>query len=188
MTNIRQVAGLLAALLAGFNCGPTFAGTTMLMPEVGGSEVRLDEGYWYSEGPKRDSGVVQGFMAGYRFESNIVLAAKLDYHDGDLFFGAFDSFKLRERGILVGYSFPVAPRFRLTPAVGVTYWNLDSREGRLFNPGEEESRDFRGRDVYGRINFEIPVGELITLNLAYSYGEYDFGQLETTRFGVMFTF
>lgn len=184
MIKILLATGLVTGLVG----HSVHAGTTLLMPEIGGSEVRLDGDYWFSDSAKRDSGVVQGVMAGYRFDTNIVLAAKLDFHEGDLFFGAFDSFKLRERGILVGYSFPIAPRFRLTPAVGISYWNLDSREGMLFNPGEEESLDFRGRDVYGRINFEIPVGELVTLNLAYSYGDYDFGQLETTRFGVMFTF
>lgn len=188
MKMLMQLAGLFAGVVAGSVSNSVQAGTTVLLPEIGGSEVRLDENYWFTGDDKRDSGFVQGVLAGYRFDSNIVVAAKLDFHEGDLFFGAFDSFKLRERGVLVGYSISLAPRFRLTPAIGLSYWNLDSREGRLFNPGDEESRDFRGRDIYGRVNFEIPVSELITLNLAYSYGEYDFGHLETTRFGVMFTF
>lgn len=148
----RIVLGLAFAL----NCSPLYAGKMVLMPELGRSTIGVDAGYTVSETSNHEVGVVASLVGGYKFDSHIILAANHSFTDSDDFFGAGDYYTLYEVGVVAGYSFDLATRFRVIPMVGLSYWELDSTEGRLFNSGPEERLENKGRDPYWRINFEFP--------------------------------
>lgn len=166
---------------------PLYAGKIVLMPEVGRSEIDVDAEYTMSEASERDGGVTLGVTAGYKIDS-VIVAANFNITNSDNIFSTFDNYRIYDRAIFAGYSFNVAKRLRIVPIIGINYWKLVSKEGRLFNPGSEEQRVFDGVDMYGRLNFEIPLNDLVQLNLSYVNANYDFGRVESLRFGVKFEF
>lgn len=182
---MKRIIGICALAL---HCSPLYAGKTVLMPELGRSELDMHANYSVSELAKHDVGVTINFLAGYKFSSNVIVAATHSYTDSNLLFGAGDHYQLYDIGAVAGYSFDIAALFRIVPMVGWSYWKLQSTEGELFNPGPEERFDYRGNNFYWRLNIELPISSVVQLNLAYVNGDYDFGRLQSKRFGVKFEF
>ena len=171
--------------------GPSWAGKTILLAEFGRMSVDVGSEYTFENEEEANEDLLGGFMAGYKFDNNAIVAFNYTYATGlasDGLFGAFDHYDLSEQTLLVGYSFDVARYLRIVPMAGWTRWSLTGEEGAFLNPGEEEELSEDGRSFVPRINFEIPFGELIQANIAYQRGNYDFGDASSWRVGLKFEF
>lgn len=176
------VASVLVSLQA-------HAGKFIAMPETGTGEIDVDDSYALPDGYDGFSDAYSiSFVGGYKFDSNMILAANLSYTGTEVLFDSADEYSLDERGILVGYSFEINRNFRIVPMLGWSSWDLVTEEGALFNPGPEEELEFEGSDTYGRLNLEFPVTEVFQMAASYIYGEYDFGTYQTARVGFKFEF
>ncbi|WP_086930078.1 outer membrane beta-barrel protein [Agarilytica rhodophyticola] len=169
-------------------CQQTMAGEAFIMPEVGRTEIKFKPDVVLPGFDTEVLGGAVGFVAGYKFDSNFFVGASHSFSSNDSFFETFDHYDLREFGFTAGYALHISEHFRIVPAVGFNSYTIDFDEGRLFNPGEEDSREIDGEDFYWRINVEIPFTELIQMNFAYIDGDYDFGDTSSLRVGLKLSF
>lgn len=171
--------------------GSALAGKIILLPEAGNLTVDVDSEYTLTDAEETSDDLLLGLMAGYKFDNNMILALNYTVSTGwasSATFGAFDSYDLDERTLLIGYSWDLARHLRIVPMLGWNSWGLTAKEGAFLNPGEELRISEDGTNFVPRINFEIPFGELLQANIAYQRGSYDFGDASSWRFGFKFEF
>lgn len=168
---------------------PVYAGKFVAMPEVGTGRLNVDQSFALPDGYDGEDDIYAvGFIGGYKFDSNVVLAIGLSFSGTEYLWDAEDEYTLNERGVLIGYSFNVNANFRIVPMLGWNSWDLVTEEGAFLNSGPEEELEFNGTDTYGRLNFEFPITEVFQMVASYVYGDYDFGRSRTTRVGFKFEF
>lgn len=184
------------ALTAFTSSARLYAAEFFIMPELGVGDVDIIAEYTFLDDDDSSPTISASLTGGYKFDSNIVLAINTSFTTSDVFiadtvyFGssAFDEYSYVELGMLLGYSFDVHKRFRIVPMLGASYWDLTVEEGAFLNPGPEDEKGYSGTDIYGKLNLEFPINDLIQINVSYLYGNYDFGAIEVTRVGVKFSF
>lgn len=165
---------------------PSFADGLVLIAEAGPSLIEIDGEFRPSEIHNSQNGNALGLSAGYKFTSNIVILGSANRYYGTNFFGANDRVHLTEANILLGYSLINTQHFRLLPMVGWSDWELESKEGALFNSGPEEVRVFKGESIIGKIIFELPIKDFFAMQFSLTHGEFDFGELSAIRIGAKF--
>lgn len=165
-----------------------YSGEYFLMGEVGRGKVSFDDEYYFEDFEDDDTFSSVNILGGYKFNSKLVLATHIGASGSEGFFGADDNYQLYEVGALLGYSFDLYKHFRIVPMIGVSTWELDRKEGELFNSGPEESREVKGTNAYIKLNFEVPLGDFVQLNLSYMRGQFKFGGVHALRFGTKFSF
>lgn len=126
--------------------------------------------------------------AGLSLQSKIVLGIGLTSSFSDNFLGAFDSYKVAQQQLYVGYRINVNKHIRITPQIGYTHWKLTSEESIWFNDEKKSATKFLGEDAYGQINLEFPVSKLVTVVASFSRTHYAFGSTDAAQAGVIFTF
>lgn len=127
-----------------------------------------------------------GVYAGYNFDSGLVAEAGIAKEFSDDF---FDSYDVSQITLLLGYHFPFAENFTFTPKAGVSRWDLSTFGSRLVDLGLlVEERSFNGTDPIWSLEGEYSWTDLVQLNLSYTEGSYGFGDFDSFRFGMEFSF
>lgn len=187
---MKKLALIVCLLLsqASFADNP-FSGRLVAIGEVGFGHIDVDEDYRFSEDTKNNQGsITLGALALYKFDFNLVLGSHVSTYYGYSNFGGDDRIHVNDVSVLMGYSFNIAPHFRFVPMVGLSRWKVRSKEGAMFNPGEEEQVGYKGTNPFLRLNFEIPINKRFAINVAYTYGEFDYGDLMAIRAGLKLEF
>ncbi len=155
---------------------------------IGTSELSINKAYTISgENYSTDSFSV-GVEFAYRWPENYLIETSFTTTVDTDIFGISDNYQLYQWNTLVGYSFPITERIRLIPKIGFSRWELDTREGALFNPGPELSVEFNDTDFTYQLGFEFPVWEDLNLGVTYENTRYSFGKIEIVNFGFSFEF
>jgi hypothetical protein len=129
-----------------------------------------------------------GLFAGYSFDSGLVVEGGFSGETSDDIFESYDVFQFVA---LLGYTFRPGRDFSITPKLGFSMWELSTYESGLldlFGDGEDEEHTYDGTDIIGSLEGEYSLNRLIQLNLSYTAGSYEFGELDSLRFGVEFDF
>jgi len=184
--HIVKYATLIITL---FICQQVAAEKFLLTVEVGVATIKIDKSYQMTNSTldTQDS-VAFSALFGYKFKSNFVLCIASSYYHGNSSFGANDRVHINDGSALVGYEFKANRKLNIIPMLGVNYWKLRSKEGAFLNSGPEEERVFRGNDSLAKVIFEIASTRMLGLNISYTYGRYDFGDLHSINAGMRFNF
>jgi hypothetical protein len=129
-----------------------------------------------------------GMFGGYNFDSGLLVEAGFSGETSDDIFEAYDVFQLIG---LLGYTFRLGQDFTFTPKAGFSAWELDTFQSGLFDlfgDGEDEEFSYDGTDPVIVLEGEYSLNKLLQFNLSYTHGSYDFGDLDSFRFGVEFDF
>lgn len=159
-----------------------------IAPRAGFGSLRVDQLVGVNES-RLDTNTF-GIGASFGYLTPVGIVAEIgadDFGDFDLF-NTFDSFRLTQQFASIGYQFDLGNRWRLVPRVGRAHWKLRSQEGRLFNPGPEETRDVRGDSYFWEIGVARHIAGVVTLGMTYKHGQYDFGRTQSAAFTVTFGF
>jgi hypothetical protein len=185
---------LFAALLftGGALCGArdsTAAETEIqIAPRAGFGELRVEPfGGLNTERIEVDT---QGLGVSLGVLTPIGLVAEVgadEFGDYD-FFDSFDGYELSQQFVSVGYQFELGSGWRLVPRVGRMKWKLRSEEGRLFNPGPEETTEVRGYDYYWEVGVSRRISKVVSLGMNYKQGSFDFGRSHSVAFLVTLGF
>ena len=125
---------------------------------------------------------------GIVFDSNAVLGIGALGSASSIFFYYVDeTYNVVQEQMFVGYRFPIRKNFRITPIVGFTHWDLRTQQDAYLHQDAVE-RKLNGNDFFGQLNFEFPVSHLITVFGSYTRTNYDFGNSNSLKAGVMFEF
>jgi hypothetical protein len=131
-----------------------------------------------------------GFGASFGYLTPIGVVLEIgadDYNDLDLF-KTFDNFRLAQRYASIGYQFELGHRWRLVPRVGRAHWKLHSKEGQIFNPGPEQTRDVSGDNYFWEIGVARQISRVVTLGVNFKRGQYEFGSTQSAAFTATFAF
>lgn len=165
-----------------------YAETVYLSPQVGLGRTKVDGQYTF-DGSNDTSGRIENSATiGLRLLSNVVIEATYVAGSGLSFFGATDSFDLRQSQLLLGYAFPVGNRSYITPKVGVAHWKLEGKEGAFLNPGPERSSSLTGSDTVYAFEWERTVTRFFSLGINSNYISAEFGNAISIRFMSKFNF
>jgi hypothetical protein len=125
-----------------------------------------------------------GVYAGYNFDSGLVAEAGMSVEFNSILFESYDVMQFVGS---LGYNFAVGDKFTFTPKAGLSMWEFEAYDsGFLFGTPEDHSYD--GTDMIWSLEGEYLLGELLQLNLSYTQGSCDFGDLDSFRFGMEFDF
>ena len=188
MKKIPAAIAASLALLIGTQQASAAETEFQITPRVGFSDLKVDRFVGVNTEDKTTDTFGIGAGIGVLTPLGIVLEIGADeYSDLDLF-DALDGFTLKQRFIDIGYQFELGNGWRVVPRVGRAKWKLRSEEGRLFNPGPEESRNIRGYDNFAELSVSRRISKLVTLGGSYRYGDYGFGRNGTAAFVVTLGF
>ena len=124
---------------------------------------------------------------GIVFDSSVVLGIGGLGSAGGIFIFVDETYAVVQEQMFVGYRFPVGKNLRITPNIGFTHWALRTEQDSLSH-SDPVTRKFNGNDVFGQLNFEFPVSHLVTVFGSYTRTNYDFGNSNSLKAGVMFEF
>lgn len=141
--------------------------------EVGEADVNLDSDIQFIDGTD-DYTMSIGAHVGYLDRSRVLV--DLDYNSmNDIsIFGASDHFSLSTTALLFGYQIKLND-FYLEPKIGYARWQLELREGALFNPGPEEEYNFDGADPLAAFTAGYRFNDLFGMSLSYKYLDFERG-------------
>ncbi|WP_444994835.1 outer membrane beta-barrel protein [Aliikangiella sp. IMCC44359] len=166
-------------------------GSFFVTPQVGdvNTKIKMEYTFENNDNPQLSSDNIEvGVSAGYQFNSDFSIEAVLLRNDTADVFEMGDTYNIDQKQLMLGYTFKVNQHFQIVPKIGISYWEFDGKEGSFLNPGPEEESHFSGSELVWKLAFEIPINNLIQLQLTYSDNNYDFGKAQTTSFGVKFEF
>lgn len=148
-------------------------------PRLGVSHLEVDRfvGINQQDSTKTTFGIGAGF--GVLTPLGIVIEIGTDEFSDFDFNDQLDGFTLQQRFVDIGYQFDVGNGWRIVPRVGRSKWKLRNEEGKLFNPGPEESRNVRGYDTFAELSISRQISRVVALGGSYRYGSYQFGQNAT---------
>jgi len=191
---IRPTLFIIAMMSSMMVCAelPLFYGSA----QFGVSRIKVSGGYTFNDYNDSSGATEFGWNLGSRFSNNIILEVSYIESDGHSFAGAGDSYDLKQKHVLIGYSFRLGSGLRVTPKVGTTEWRIKGREGVFLNPGEEDESDNNGSDVVYAIelNNEAFTKKFFRVLPAYSVGLHcswtntDFGDYFSARLGATFQY
>ncbi len=165
-----------------------FSADYFVAVDGGRSTVSIDQKHLADEYSDHDiRTTLLSVNGGMVFESDIVFGVGYLASGSDNFFEMGDTYDLTQEQIFVGYRFPVAKHFRITPNFGLNHWSMKVKQGVLLN-SHREFKNFSGNDYFGQLNLEFPINHLITVFGSYTRTNYDFGNLNSLKAGVIFEF
>lgn len=115
-----------------------------------------------------------GLSIGYLFNPQFITQLGATVSENYSLFGTFDRISHIQLDALVGYQIHWK-KLRLTPKIGFAQWELDSREGRLFNPGSEERTKQSGSDFFWAASLGYAVTRNVELSLSHKNVKTGFG-------------
>jgi hypothetical protein len=157
---------------------------TYIAIKAGNGNIKVNAEYALDDVAEEDDIFSGGVYAGYNFTSGLVVEAGWSQEFNSILLESYDVLQLVGS---LGYNFAVSDKFTFTPKAGLSIWEFDAYDsGFLFGGAEDYSYD--GTDMIWSLEGEYALGELVQLNLSYTQGSYDFGDLDSFRFGVEFDF
>lgn len=129
-----------------------------------------------------------GGFFGYTFRNRLVVSAAYSISSSDNLFGAFESSSVDLGRVMLGYSIPVFGFANIIPSYGYAKWKLKTKEGLLFNPGQEISKSYDGDDFIWSIGLELPSKKPLRFYASYLKSNFDFGQYQSTQLGMVYYF
>ncbi|MCW8997276.1 MAG: outer membrane beta-barrel protein [Kangiellaceae bacterium] len=154
---------------------------------LGATDVSISDRYTFSNEKESSVSLSAGWELGYHWPKGYHLETSYIVSN-DLDLGITDSYDLTQFNVLFGYSYKITDSITFTPKIGFSSWDLDTREGALFNPGPEETFEYDGMDLTYELNLEVPIGYDLTFNLAYENTNFDFGEISIANLGLSFEF
>jgi hypothetical protein len=159
-----------------------------ITPRVGMGELRVDQ--FVGVNDQEITVDTQGLGVSFGFLTPVGVVAEIgadtfgDYN----FFESFDSYRLTQQFLSLGYQFELGDGWRLVPRAGRARWKLRSEEGWLFNPGPELTREARGYNYFWELSVARRISKTVTLGLNYKQGSYEFGRSHSAAFLVTLGF
>lgn len=178
MTHTRLLATL--ALLAGPATGA--AQGAFLSFGSGFGDVNVDHGYRLNQTATGEGDWAIEMTAGYELDSGIVVEGGAT-RGLDLDIG--NDYELDEDRLMAGYAFAVGQSFQITPAAGISYWNLHVRDGILSGA---PTAAFSGQDWVWRITGEYQRYTRLGLYFSYTGAKHDFGAASLLSLGLRYRF
>ena len=155
----------------------------------GTGDVNFDEDIAASNNVVSDDDLVGEFWVGYRFESQVILegGASQGISIDTLLLG--DSFSIQDFRVMAGYVVELGERFNFVPELGVSFWDIDTRDlpSSFFGSRRGDLND-SGSDLLWRVSGEARVATRMHLYAAYSEAGYDFGDSTRLSFGFKWQF
>lgn len=179
-------AGLYFLTLAAAQCDTGFVAL-----EIGGGDIDIDEPERLPFDPvsnSSDNALAFSFGGGFMFSSGVYVDLAYTDLDAVTLFGLADVFGFSTFRIGVGYKFAMNESFAFLAKTGLSFWDLDVREGFFLNPGPEASDSFDGTDMFLEFGAEYNFGERFGLTLIHTRDTYDLGNASATRIGVRYYF
>lgn len=139
-------------------------------------------------GSSDDNAIAFAAAGGYQFSSGFYIDLAFTSLDTVTIFGLNDVFSLSATKLGVGYKLKTNETFSFIGKIGISFWDLDLREGFAFNAGPEESGGFDGADPFIEFGGEFKVSQRVGLTLTHSRESYDIGGSSATRLGVEYFF
>jgi hypothetical protein len=164
---------------------PSQADGTFARLSIGHTELDISSNFESKPESLGTAGI--GLNLGYVFESQLVAEIGISRSQNFSLFGASDKYTLRHTELLVGYKLNW-DKLSFTPKIGYANWNLDAKEGQLFNPGDEDSRNRSGNDFVWGASLGYQVGSRFELSLSHKRMDTDVGEYGITAFGVAMEF
>jgi hypothetical protein len=167
----------LAAQAGGFVGVKSGFGSIDVKPEYAIDEQIPDDGDIFSV----------GVFGGYNFDSGLVVEGG---GSAEISEDIFESYDVSQLIAMMGYTFRPGGDFTIVPKLGFSMWELSTYDSGFldfFGDGAE-AHTYDGTDLIWALEGEYSITRLIQLNLSYTQGSYDFGDLDSFRFGVEFDF
>jgi len=128
---------------------------------------------------RNDSTASVGLRLGYKWKNNWIAELRGSNTGNGVLLGLSDHIELSQAQYLLGYSFSLSERVDFVPMVGWSDWKLTTTEGRLFNPGLEESELVNeGEDIFLRLGLDYNFNKTISISTYYT--RWDFGEVQAT--------
>jgi hypothetical protein len=160
--------------------------------EVGNSQIDIDSKVANISNEFDTKGFSASYVAGYRWENNLVLEANMtsSSNSDQMWFGTSDYFDTYELKLMAGYSFAVNESLRITPLLGYSDWELDSNEGIPHFQSNEDAKRYRfnGKDLTYKLRLDIPLGDLFVWSVSYARTNMDIGGLRLLQLGIRMDF
>lgn len=148
----------------------------------GFGDVNVDHGYRLNQTATGEGDWTIEITAGYELDSGVVV-------EGGAIRGlnldVGNDYELDEDRLMAGYAFAVGQLFRITPAVGVSYWSLRVRDG-ILSP--VPTADFSGQDWVWRVTGEYQRYTRWGLYFSYADAQHDFGEASLLSLGLRYRF
>lgn len=125
---------------------------------------------------------------GYAFSNKIVISVAHRFSSSGSLFGALDSSSVYLARVMAGYSIPVFDFVNIIPSFGYAKWEIETKEGQLFHPGDELRTEYDGEDFIWSIGLELPSKKPLRFYTSYLKANLDFGQYQSTQFGMVYYF
>ncbi len=196
MRNIKKVL-FLSAILASIQSAQAFESSynkqnleksLSLSVFIGNASIDIDSSYAFDNEAVSENSLATGIEFGYQIsESFRVDLGYLKASDFDLL-NLADSYNIIQTNLQVAYEIPVAKKLIISPKIGLSFWDLDANEGQLFNPGVEENKTNSGTDLTYGFELAVPLGDSFSIIGSLEKTDFDFGELTSTEFGVVFHF
>lgn len=154
----------------------------------GWAEMKVDEHFSDDITAFSDEGTSLTLGAGLAFASNFTTGLDIAIHKSSSWLGADDRATLSEDRLHLGYKINLSDHFRIVPTLGVSRWKLEFEEGSFEPSSNLKAGTYRDTDVYGQLNLEFPINDLIAIVSSIQYTKYEFGTFRNTQAGVMFQF
>lgn len=150
---------------------------------IGRSDIELDRNFQ----DERDShnAAAIGLSAGYMFENNIVTQINATGSENISILGAIDRHNLQHADLSFGYQFSWE-RLRITPAIGIAKWELNSEEGQFLNPGPEVKAKLSGEDPLIGLSVGITFGRIFQMNVTRKSVNAGFGHYHQSQVDFLF--
>lgn len=162
------------------------ADAIVVMAETGRTSIHLEDNFKVTQSSDaHEDGLNTNVLVGYKFDNHFLVGGNFAYYRDNSLFGERDSLRLNTRGPVVGYTYDLSDRVKLVPMIGLDFWNAQAIPDARSNLA---TRHFSGNDPYFRLNTEFPFGHVFSLNVSYTYGNYEFGTVKSLRAGAKFEF
>ena len=178
----------LGALLALQGTARAAESEFQITPRAGVGNLRVDEFERFDRNLADTNTYGLGVGLGFLTPLGVVIEAGADTFGDYDFFNTLDSFSLTQESLSVGYQFDLGEGWRIVPRVGRAHWKLRSEQGRLFNPGPEDSEEIHGYDYFWEAGVSRRISRIVTLGMNFKQGNYEFGRTRSAAFVVTLGF
>lgn len=155
---------------------------------IGDANIDLKQEYTFDDPDVGKDAAAWGFYAGYAFSNNLFVEFGFEeVVDAVLFKNASDNVGLFSIDFSIGYTFNTNNGFYIEPKLGYSDWTLESKEGALFNPGPEETKEIEGRDIFGELAIGYRFAKVFGMSVSYKRMNPNFGTYDSTRLNFDFS-
>ena len=139
-----------------------------------------------NENESESLGAGVGLSVGYIFDSKVVTQVSATTSKNYSLFGAIDRYNLQHLDLSVGYKVNWQ-KLSFIPKIGYANWELSSKEGQLFNPGREESKEQSNKDLMWGGSIGYSIGSKLEITFSHKKINTSFGGYGLSHFEFIFS-